>query len=558
MTLKLVRGAALLIDLLIVFACMTVAAIALTGGSAFRVFELGVRATSVTNPGAAALVLIGFRYTLRHVRPRFLWFDSVDIREADRGIVRSVSGACRWLKGDSSRRIRRVLTAVILVSVGLRVLNVLFHEGFATGDDVEIHEMTIGRITGTNWPVWNLRSPLYPMTFLYPVQRGLFSLGVQDVGHLVIAGRLVVVGLATLSLWIVYQLGRSLTGDRVVGLLASILIASSRLHLWFGSSELPRPVAAVFVLLAFWSLLHPGTLRACAGGVLLGLGGSLRFGELVFFAPAGLQLIVEQRWRELVCLAVTGAGTTIIVLGVADWLYWGESWSSLRGIVQYTIVEKQSSRGFQPLLYYLTDSSSWSNYIVLALAAAAVFQLRDRRAALWAWLPLALLSLLPHKEPRYVIAAHQFLCLCSAMIAVDWFKRWEAGQRARAAAALVVLLGFAVVVEAGNWRFRRTDCGVALAREVAAARLEGVAVQHLWRLGGQLYLFSIAPVVQLPDDLTEAFRQLPSSNVSTLILRMNDVSDEHARALQGLGFVQAPDDCDEYVVFKRSRESATK
>jgi hypothetical protein len=140
------------------------------------------------------------------------------------------------------------LGGIVLVSVLLRLMNAWIHPGFSTGDDVEIHEMTLRRLFDADWRIWELRSALYPMTVVYPVQSLAYRFVGDDVEALVVAGRLAVVVVATLSVWLVYRIVLTLTGNGPTALLAAALMATSRLHLWYASSELPRPVATVLLL----------------------------------------------------------------------------------------------------------------------------------------------------------------------------------------------------------------------------------------------------------------------------------------------------------------------
>jgi Alg9-like mannosyltransferase family len=117
--LKLAPIGVILIDLLIALGAVVVAAIAITGGGTFRVLGICVRATTVTNPLAVGLILIGLRYSLRNLRPRFLWFDSIDLREIDRSVAASARDVYRWLSGDDGRS-RLVLCVVVAASVALR------------------------------------------------------------------------------------------------------------------------------------------------------------------------------------------------------------------------------------------------------------------------------------------------------------------------------------------------------------------------------------------------------------------------------------------------------
>ena len=246
----------------------------------------------------------------------------------------------RRLDAVDARTALRVVGILILVATAVRVANVFTHFGFLTGDDVEIHEMTLGVALGKAWPVWDLRNAFYPMTFIFPVQRALVALGVTDVFSLVAAGRLVVTAIAGLNVWILYRVGLSLYGDRGTALIAAALLAVNHLHMAYGSAELPRIVATAFLVPAFGALRTPTLVRCGLAGVLLGLGASLRFGEIVFAVPAVLWVLVGSRddatgaaWRVRVtrAAAVLGgvAATVLVVIGVSDALYWGRPFHSL-------------------------------------------------------------------------------------------------------------------------------------------------------------------------------------------------------------------------------------
>ena len=229
----------------------------------------------------------------------------------------------RRLDAVDARTALRVVGILIVVASAIRVANVFTHFGFLTGDDVEIHEMTLGVALGKAWPVWDLRNAFYPMTFIFPVQRALVELGVTDVFSLVAAGRLVVTAIAGLNVWILYRVGLSLYGDRGTALIAAALLAVNHLHMAYGSAELPRIVATAFLVPAFGALRTPTPIRCGLAGVLLGLGASLRFGEIVFAVPAALLVLFGSRddatgaaWRVRVTRAaavLVGVAATVLV-----------------------------------------------------------------------------------------------------------------------------------------------------------------------------------------------------------------------------------------------------
>ncbi len=497
------RALSVAIDVLVLVAISVVVFVALTGGTVFTLSGASVSVKTTGNPVTFAAFLGCLRYFCFQSIPLF---GVVNWTPARLDEIGALVLARLSVEADNVRtHAGAVLGVTLVISTILRLLNAWAHPGFTTGDDVEIHEMTLGRLFGESWDIWNLRSALYPMGFVYPLQ-ALASLVVgHDVHWLVFAGRLGVVAFGTITVWLVYRVTLRLTNNYATALVGATLLATSRLHLWFGSSELPRPVASAFVLAAFWALISGrGAGRAAIAGTFLGFGGALRFGEFVFFAPALLHLAVERRWRDALVMGTAGLVTGGVCLGFADWLYWGQPFFSLTNAVDYTLIQRASSRGFQPPWYYLINATDWTNVVLLFLGMAAIV-MADRRIALWIWTPVVLLSLLPHKEARYVIAVLPFLCIGVALVLRNSAAFTTRRRRTFAVFAVVV----AVLFELSSWRFRRSDDAVVLAQRINNLRPAGVAVQQFWRLGGRLYLDKVnGPLVEIlePVDPDQVLR----------------------------------------------------
>ena len=103
------------------------------------------------------------------------------------------------------------------------------HPGFATGDDVEIHEMTLRTLLGKDWPIWDLRSAFYPFTVVYPAQ-ALAHLFGADVQALVVAGRATVALASTAAVWLTWVAAKPMLGEGLAAI-AAALVAISKLHL---------------------------------------------------------------------------------------------------------------------------------------------------------------------------------------------------------------------------------------------------------------------------------------------------------------------------------------
>lgn len=547
------RALASSIDILFLLTVAIIVGVSVTGGGLVAIRGIPVSVTRTGNPVIVASLLAIVRY---------VWFGDIRFlltqctpRDCDRVATAFAHGFETPIRFNRSAI---GLAFILTCSFVVRAYNAWAHPGFTTGDDVEIHEMTVGTLLGVNWEVWNVRSALYPMTFIYPAQAAALSFVGEDVHALVFAGRVVVTVLATLTPWLVYRITLHLSDNVSTALLAATFVACSRLHFWFASSELPRPIATVFILGAFWLLLQPKLWHVIVAGSLLGFGGSLRFGEFVFFAPAILMLLLQRRFRHAVLFGLSGLAFAALVLGAADSLYWHRPYFSLRNIIDYTLVHRASSRGFQPPLYYIVSVADWTNVILLALGSAMMW-LRDKRVALWTWTPIVLLSLLPHKEARYVIAVHPFLSIGAALVLRQIFT--NPARRLMSygfdKTAVHVALTFAVLValvfEASSWRARRTDDAVELARRLATFNPRGVAAQYQWRFGGRLYWKDVrGPVLALPD--TPTAEAVGSTAAEALVLAREYADGEVGIGLAARGYTAQPAlSTVRYVTFVRSQ-----
>jgi hypothetical protein len=551
------------------------AAVIVTGGWQFQLSGRGVSMRSIDNLLLAAALLIGGR--LLRPDPPLLWSRTTVRALAARTLV-ACQRAHAWLAAIERRDAVRVLLALAALATAIRLYNVVVHFGFITGDDVEIHEMTLARVLGRDWPVWDLRSAFYPMTFIYPVQRALAALGVHDVYVLIAAARMAVALIAALNIALVYRAGRSLRWSRGASLLAASLFALNHLHMAYGSAELPRVVATSFMLGSFCALRGSGARHAALAGVSLAVGACLRFGEIVFAAPALITLLAwpasapsggparsatpVSRAPRVLAFAAAGAATAVVVLGVSDSLYWGSPFHSVRAIVDYTLVKQLSSRGYEPFFYYVRHLAAWSDVLLVVLALLGA-RIGGALPLVWALVPIGLLSLLPHKEPRYVLATIPFFALAASRTLWVWLETLRTAQPTRraertplVALCLVVCLVGAALFDVSRFRFRRSEDQVRLAWMMAASGRHGIAAEQLWRFGGRLYLADSEPLVDLDPGLADddpLLRQtLCRPDVRWAALRRARVNEARRGLLEACGFTSAAADGDGvYVVYRK-------
>jgi hypothetical protein len=505
---------ALLLSLLAVFdalallAALAAVTIALTGGGTLDVFGHSVRAHSVGNPILAVAVWAVARYRCRQVP--FLGLAALPLADVPEKSLSAVIALGRRLDAMQARRCALGATLVIGAGLVAKVVLVLIHPGFFSGDDVEIHEMTFKTLFATDWPIWELRSSFFPMAFIYPAQRMAVALGIHTTDLLVVVGRFVVVAISTATTALLYVFARRYC-ERQVAFLATAILASSALYIEFGATELPRPVASLFVFLAYVCLtVQSRVLFAVLSGILLGVATSLRFSEVVFLVPAGLQLAMGRSWKQLVWMILAFAVVCACIQAVADMLYWGGPFRSAVAMVDFTLIQRLSSRGYDPWWYYVREATNWSDVCVLSLAAYATR--RNVSLALWVWMPIVALSFLPHKEPRYLIPILPELALLAAL-GLRALINDISSHRLPIAAAISTCLMLAVplrfVDQVSKFRVMRSDAEVGFARQLVPwLTSESILVEQSWRFGGQLYLGRDRPVLDMGqnDFLGDIFR----------------------------------------------------
>jgi hypothetical protein len=552
------RSLSFVADLLLLGLTAVMLFVLLTGGGVLFIGGTRISVTSIGNPLLAWLLIATLRWWLGRTTP-FLAIRSLELDTLDERAVRLWRRISHALRTISDRQAMHLVIATASASLVVRLANAYWHYGFFAGDDVEIHEMTLAALFGYDWEIWNLRNAFYPMTFILPVQWLLVQVGVSDPFSLVFAGRAVVAAFSSATLLLVFAVGRRALGTPSA-LLAVMLLALSALHVTLGSTELPRPVAAFFLVAGFALMLRTGFTASVGTGLALAMAGAMRFSEAVFIVPCVLGLTVYRRYQDALLTAASFACVWLLILGVSDWLYWGTPFSSLVNAADYSVVKGLSSRGYEPFHWYLSHIPDWSNFFTVTLGLLA-FRFRGAWIpAFWAWIPLLVLSLLSHKEPRYLVPVLPFLALAAGDALWRLLHRFDGRSRRPGPVGLALLVGTgaAAVFEISNFRFERSEASVELANAYRDEwRDGGVAVEQLWRVGGRLYLSDVPTLVDLaPEQLEQAGyleQVLADRNVRWVLLRHHSLRPDHLAVLVHAAYVELPIDHPTYRMFKSGR-----
>lgn len=412
-----------------------------------------------------------------------------------KGRARGLAAAIRYsfVVAISQRRACQLLTAILVVSSGVRLFFAWHFLGFLTGDDVEILETAFRTAFGLDYQPYEIRNLLLPDLFVSPLLLISGMMGVTSNLWMVRLGLLPFVVLGTISIWLVYRLAELWSQDRGVALLAAGLFSVHPLLLGYGSTSLPRNASTAAILAAAVLLSATGRdgVRAALAGALLSLAFAVRYSEVIFLVPLlAIAIIfgdsVRSRWVRATALVGGFLAISLITIGWMDQQSWGEPFASLREFTRYTLVEKRASTAVsrQPWDWYLRRMTHWLPFTMIPLLCFT----RRRKALIAGWVfvlaPLAVLTLIHHKSLRYLQGVVPFLCVLGAAGALTLWRR-----NARKT-VVVLLLGTALLGLRGGmrWQHRKSVPAMLAAQDLARQEPGGavVVLSQAWGWGGKL------------------------------------------------------------------------
>ena len=474
--------------------------ITVTGGGTYEVAGHQIRAHSAGN----AILLLTLILISRLLGARRLPFLGVPDWCPDNFGNRVLSMLGSMERSVRSLDTRAALTLVCLFTLCALIIRLSvawFYPGFFSGDDVEILEFVFSRIDGRKYQFWDLRNPFYPTIFVLPAVKFAQIIGVRDPNHLVFAGRTAVTLWSLIAIGAAYGIGRTIFRSQGAGLVTAFLVAFSGLSTRFSASVLPRAVAGSLLLTSVYFLLEgQSTRREILAGFALGVAASLRFSETAAVLAAVVVLILERRGGAALRVAFVGVFTMAVALGIADWWFRGDPFHSSMAIFQYTVLERGSSRGTQPWYEYLPLMVESASLMAVALASTTWGWKARRPLIAWFLVPVFLLSLLPHKEIRYLVPYNPILMVLAG-VGLLRLARCVINSRTQTRWRTAVILAIAVpgmlLHQADLMRFRRSAGAVACARRVASSIDCGVvAFEQSWQAGGSIFL---PPKVRMLD-----------------------------------------------------------
>lgn len=395
---------------------------------------------------------------------------------------------------------RTYLVAILVGSTVVRLVLSWTYLGFVSGDDVEILEEGLNPVLDLNYQPWEIRNLLLPRLLVTPIGWLAEHFGISDPTLLVRLAHLPFIALSTLNVYLVYRIVRR-GAPPCVGVLAAGIYSFHWLPLGFGATVFPRTASSTCILLAFLVLLggDHDLARGGGAGILVALAFAFRYSEGIYLAPLALVpwvLSVGLRRSLVRGLALTGGFLVgvFVFVGLFDLWTWKEPFGSLVEFARYTLVEGRASklRPVQPPLWYLFRAQFW---LIPSLIPFLVVRKRDARVpAFWlvVILPILVLSLIHHKEMRYLQGVIPFLAI---LVALGAGRLWERSWR-KTTVVLLMVSGLFSLRTALDLHREKSLAAVQAALDLRdEARRGQLVVTQAWAYGDRLFLGHSARLV---------------------------------------------------------------
>ncbi len=393
--------------------------------------------------------------------------------------------------------------------------------GFLTGDDVEILAEAFRVAVGFKYRAWDIRCLFVPDLLVAPFVWLGARLGITDVRTLVVFATVPEILATAMSTLLVHTLAMHWTGDRRVARAAALLFALHWIPLGFASTAYPRTIATTAILAAVY-VLAVWQRAPWIAGLLCALAFADRFSEALFLIP----LLILARRRALWVVLGFVAGV-LVMCGFYDYVTWGEWFGSVRKFAALTLVQSDfaSRIKHQSPLWYLFNLPRWLSPLLLPF----LWYARRHVLNVFVLIPLAALSIIQHKELRYLEALIPLAMLLAAI-------GFGVMRQRRVAVGLLVL---GIVWNLHGLRFLAAKTMPAVEAAQMLGRdpaVNNVVMSQLWAYGDRLYFTDRMGVLDIgtpPRDLANAIRI-----ADAVCLYASDLTPETIATLQRGGFVK--------------------
>lgn len=408
---------------------------------------------------------------------------------------------------------------IIVIAIFLRLFVTFFSGGFIHSDEIfqtleQGHKLTFGYgLVPWEFKILHQRSFFYPYIISFLFRLFLFL----NYDTILFSIRLIH---SLFSIFIVigiYYIGKELY-DEKVGLIVAFLSSIWWENIFYSSRTLNSSFSANFLIPSL-ALFIIGTKKNYRylffSGILLGIGFMINFTIAIFLIPIFLTLMYYNNIKKILLYFLSGFLLICLFQGLIDLFTYDSFFISPINFFKQDVIEQVSIQfGVEPFYYYFTSIlKNWS-FLSILFVPLFIIGLKNIRKTSYLiidsiFLPLIILSLIPHKEYRFIFL---FLPLFLLVIANGIFNMISYFSKSKNL-ILFIILSLVVITSIYmlfkvDWSPKKDLCSAM--RYVGNKNdSTGVIVLDTWSEScGYVYLHKNIPILFFPAQ-NEPYIQIP-------------------------------------------------
>ena len=259
------------------------------------------------------------------------------------------------------------------------------------------------------------------------------ALGIDAPGGYLPLVRVLFILVATATALGVHRLARTLGASSVAAAAGASVFALAAPIVYFGHRAMSETASALPVVFGLaLTLESPGARRwqLYVGASLLGLAVLLRLQNAVFCLGTIGILAGGRRWGDVLRCTLVLAGWAVL-FGLVDKLTWGDWFHSALRYLQFNLVEGKAAKwGVAPWEWYARVLWRSMPLVTVLLGAGAVLSARRAPGVVaTALVFLAVHTITPHKELRFLLPVMPVVCALTAVGMTALSRRFSVAER---------------------------------------------------------------------------------------------------------------------------------
>lgn len=370
------------------------------------------------------------------------------------------------------------LVGIVLLSIILRAWGIdfglpyIYHPDESVGVTIAQNMFKTGDLNPHffHWPslIFYINAAAYGPYYLVGKLAGIFQSPVDIPGPVLNAmasgwtpmattymlGRMVTALFGIAAVVMVFLIGRDLTNDRRVGLLAALFTSISPTHVSNSRYIAPDTLSVFFVLLSLWGSIQVfregKTRHYLIAGLAAGFSASTKYNGALVILVLVLAHFIRHRTRGFgkrdLYLAVVLSAVAFFITTPFALLGFKEFWAALQFDAQHYASGHPGMEG-DTLNWYLTYLWQTEGPVSLLAVLGILWGVRTRRKqiALLAAFPLTYFVFISRfivRNDRTILLLIPFLFLMASILLIDWYKQ---ARMARAKLLAVAVCGILVL-----------------------------------------------------------------------------------------------------------------